>query len=214
MNWVEVWCSTRGGDPSCSSHNTNDPTYLGNTNINSSAGYYNKAIAASPVHALPGYLIGGLCWFAIPWLTATTMGLTALAMEDKPGFPTYPDRMADADVTAGLVLPYAAVSLLGKGGAVGTLLIVFMAVTSATSSQLIAVSTICTYDLYRTYFNPTASGKRLIYTSHAVVVGYGLFIATFSVGLWYAGISMGYLYLMMGVIISAAVLPATLTLVW
>ena len=33
-------------------------------------GYYNKAIAASPVHALPGYLIGGLSWFAIPWLTA------------------------------------------------------------------------------------------------------------------------------------------------
>jgi Na+/proline symporter len=142
------------------------------------------------------------------------MGLTALAMEDNPSFPTYPVRMADADVSAGLVLPYAAVSLLGKGGAVGTLLIVFMAVTSATSSQLIAVSTICTYDLYRTYFNPTASGKRLIYTSHAVVCGYGLFIATFSVGLWYAGISMGYLYLMMGVIISAAVLPATLTLVW
>jgi Na+/proline symporter len=177
-------------------------------------GYYNKAIAASPVHALPGYILGGICWFAIPWLTATTMGLTALAMENTPWFPTYPDRMADADVSAGLVLPYAAVALLGKGGAIGTLLIVFMAVTSATSSQLIAVSTICTYDLYRTYFNPSASGKRLIYTSHAVVVGYGLFIATFSVGLWYAGISMGYLYLMMGVVISAAVLPATLTLVW
>ncbi|KAH6623985.1 Sodium:solute symporter family-domain-containing protein [Chaetomium sp. MPI-SDFR-AT-0129] len=177
-------------------------------------GYYNKAIAASPVHALPGYILGGLCWFAIPWLTATTMGLTALAMENTPWFPTYPDRMSDADVSAGLVLPYAAVALLGKGGAIGTLLIVFMAVTSATSSQLIAVSTICTYDLYRTYFNPSASGKRLIWTSHAVVVGYGLFIATFSVGLWYAGVSMGYLYLMMGVIISSAVLPATLALVW
>jgi Na+/proline symporter len=178
------------------------------------ADYFELAIAASPAHALPGYLLGGLCWFAIPWLTATTMGLTALAMENNPSFPTYPDRMADADVSAGLVLPYAAVALLGKGGAIGTLLIIFMAVTSATSSQLIAVSTICTYDLYRTYFNPTASGKRLIYMSHMVVVGYGIFIATFSVGLWYAGISMGYLYLMMGVIISAAVLPAALTLIW
>lgn len=142
------------------------------------------------------------------------MGLTALAMENTPWFPTYPDRMSDADVSAGLVLPYAAVALLGKGGAVATLLIVFMAVTSATSSQLIAVSTIGTYDLYRTYFNPAASGRRLIYMSHMVVVGYGIFIATFSVGLWYAGISMGYLYLMMGVIISSAVLPATLALTW
>lgn len=111
-------------------------------------GYYNKAIAASPVHALPGYIIGGLSWFAIPWLTATTMGLSALALESNPRFPTYPDRMSEADVSAGLVLPYAAVALLGKGGAVATLLIVFMAVTSATSSELIAVSSIFTYDLY------------------------------------------------------------------
>lgn len=177
-------------------------------------GYYNKAIAASPVHALPGYILGGLSWFAIPWLTATTMGLSALALESNPRFPTYPDRMSEADVSSGLVLPYAAVALLGKGGAVATLLIVFMAVTSATSSELIAVSSIFTYDLYRTYFKPEASGKRLIWMSHCIVVSYAVFIASFSVGLHYAGISMGYLYLMMGVIISAAVLPATLTLTW
>jgi urea-proton symporter len=177
-------------------------------------GYYNKAIAASPVHALPGYIIGGLSWFAIPWLTATTMGLTALSLESTPAFPTYPDRMSSADVSDGLVLPYAAVALLGRGGAVATLLIVFMAVTSATSSELIAVSSICTYDLYKTYFKPDASGKRLIWMSHCIVCLYALFISTFSVGLYYAGISMGYLYLMMGVIIGSAVLPATLTLVW
>lgn len=67
---------------------------------------------------------------------------------------------------------------------------------------------------YRTYFKPEASGKRLIWMSHSFVMGYAVFIATFSVGLHYAGISMGYLYLMMGVIIGSAVLPATLTLVW
>ncbi|EGO51333.1 urea active transporter [Neurospora tetrasperma FGSC 2508] len=177
-------------------------------------GYYNKAIAASPVHALPGYILGGLCWFAIPWLTATTMGLSGLALESSPRFPTYPNRMPEADVSAGLVLPYAAVALLGKGGAAATLLIVFMAVTSATSSQLIAVSSIIVYDLYRTYIKPEASGKRLIYMSHVVVCAYALFIASFSVGLWYAGISMGYLYVMMGVIISSAVLPAALVLTW
>jgi Na+/proline symporter len=177
-------------------------------------GYYNKAIAASPIHALPGYIIGGLSWFAIPWLTATTMGLAALALEGNPVFPTYPDRMSEADVSAGLVLPYAAVALLGRGGAIATLLIVFMAVTSATSSELIAVSSIFTYDLYRTYFKPDASGKRLIYMSHVIVCIYALFISTFSVGLYYAGISMGYLYVMMGVIIGSAVVPATLTLVW
>lgn len=118
------------------------------------------------------------------------MGLSALALENNPRFPTYPNPLSEAEVSAGLALPYAAVALLGKGGAVATLLIVFMAVTSATSSELIAVSSIFTYDLYRTYFNPSASGKKLIWISHCIVCGYAAFIATFSVGLWYAGISM------------------------
>ncbi|TVY43462.1 putative urea active transporter [Lachnellula subtilissima] len=177
-------------------------------------GYYNKAIAASPVHALPGYIMGGISWFAIPWLMATTCGLAALALEGNPAFPTYPNRMLEADVSAGLVVPYAAVALLGGGGAVAVLLIVFMAVTSASSAELIAVSSIFTYDIYQTYFNPAASGKKLIYMSHAMVISFGLFMAAFSTGLYYAGISMGYLYVMMGVIISSAVIPATLTIMW
>ena len=90
--------------------------------------------------------------------------------------------MSDADVSAGLVLPYAAVALLGPGGAVCTLLIVFMAVTSASSAELIAVSSIFTYDIYQTYFNPGASGKRLIYMSHAMVVAFGLAMASLSTG--------------------------------
>jgi hypothetical protein len=76
-----------------------------------------------------------MCQFAVPFLTATTMGLSALALESNPVFPTYPNRMNPADVSAGLVLPDAAVALLGKGGAIATLLIVFFAVTSALSSE-------------------------------------------------------------------------------
>jgi urea-proton symporter len=194
-------------------------------------GYYNKAIAASPVDALPGYVMGGLSWFAIPWLCATTMGLAALALESNPIFPTYPHRIPNADVTAGLVLPNAAVALLGKGGAGATFLLVFMAVTSASSAELIAVSSIWTYDIYQTYINPKvcsttknrahpilttfqASGKFLIRMSHLSCVVYAVVMAGFATGLFYAGVGMGYLYLMMGVIIGSAVLPATLTLMW
>ncbi|KAH7305914.1 Sodium:solute symporter family-domain-containing protein [Stachybotrys elegans] len=177
-------------------------------------GYYNKAIAAHPVHALPGYIVGGLSWFAIPWLCATTMGVSAIALENHPDFPSYPNRMDPADVSAGLVLPYAAVALMGQSGAVCTLIMIFMAVTSATSAQLIAVSSIVTYDIYQTFINPQATGQRLIAVSHTAVVAYGMIMAAFSVGLYYAGISMGWLYVWMGVVISAAVLPAALTLLW
>lgn len=63
------------------------------------------------------------------------MGLAALALEGNPVFPTYPDRMAPADVSAGLVLPTAAVAMMGKGGAAAALILVFMAVTSASSGK-------------------------------------------------------------------------------
>jgi Na+/proline symporter len=82
-------------------------------------------------------------------------------------FPTFPDRMTDAQVNSGLVLPYAAVALMGSSGAVCALLIVFMAVTSALSSELIAVSSIFTYDIYQTYikarqFNSKTADKAKI----------------------------------------------------
>jgi Na+/proline symporter len=85
--------------------------------------YFNKAIATSPVHALPGYVMGGLSWFAVPWVTATCMGLAGLALEGYDVWPTYPERMADADVTAGLVLPNVAVAMMGKGGAAATIML-------------------------------------------------------------------------------------------
>lgn len=175
-------------------------------------GYFNKAFASDPVATMPGYVIGGLAWFAIPMFMATTMGLTALSLQDTPYWPTYPERMTSAEVSAGLVLPNAAVALLGKSGAVMSLLLVFMAVTSAMSAELIAVSTIYTYDIYRTYISPKASGKTLIFMSHASVIVFAYVMAGFAIGLYYAGISMGYLYELMGVIIGGAVLPSALTL--
>ncbi|KAI5300289.1 hypothetical protein KEM55_008347 [Ascosphaera atra] len=170
-------------------------------------GYWNKAIAAHPVSAFPGYVLGGLCWFAIPWLCSTTLGLVALALEG-------PERMAQADVTAGLALPFAAVKMLGSGGAAATLLLIFMAVTSAFSAELIAISSLFTYDIYHAYINPKASGKRLVTVSHMSCVVFSLAMAGFAVGLYYGGISMGYLYVMMGVIISSAVVPICFSLLW
>ncbi|KAK2017525.1 sodium symporter family protein [Colletotrichum eremochloae] len=169
---------------------------------------------ASPIDALPGYVMGGISWFAVPWLTATTMGLAGLALEKYDIWPTYPNRLSPADVDAGLVLPTAAVALLGKGGAVATLILAFMAIMSTYSSELIAVSSICTYDIYKTYFNPLATGKQLMRINYIGMGVFALLMAGFATGLNYIGISMGYLYLMMGVIISSAVLPATLTLLW
>jgi Na+/proline symporter len=61
---------------------------------------------------------------------------------------------------AGLVPPAAAVFLMGRPGAILITTMLFMAVTSAGSAELVAVSSLCTYDIYRTYINPKATGAR------------------------------------------------------
>ena len=76
-----------------------------------------KAIFASPVDAVLGYITADLSWCAIPWLCVTIVGLATLALEGNPVFPTYSIRMPDIDLTAGLVLPNAAAAHPRKGGA-------------------------------------------------------------------------------------------------
>ena len=66
-----------------------------------------------------------------------------------------------------------------------------MAVTSAMSAELVAVSSIATYDIFKGYFKPNATGSQLIRVSHTAVIAWALFIAGFSTGLYYIGISMG-----------------------
>lgn len=158
--------------------------------------YWQRAIAASPHSTVKAYLIGGLSWFAIPFTLATTLGISAVALESNERFPTFPNRILPSDVSAGLVAPNAAVALLGYGGAVAVLLLVFMAVTSAASAELIAVSSVCTFDVYRAYINPMATGKQLIRVSHAVVAGFGVIMGVLAVILKEVGIDLGYLYML------------------
>lgn len=88
------------------------------------------------------------------------------------------------------------------------------AVTSAGSSELIAVSSLCTYDIYRTYINPDATGKQILKVSRAVVLGFGCFMGILAVILNKAGVSLGWMYLAMGVFIGSAVLPIAFMLLW
>lgn len=48
---------------------------------------FQKAIAAEPKGTLWGYLLGGTCWFTIPFVLASTFGLAAAATEHLPSFP-------------------------------------------------------------------------------------------------------------------------------
>ncbi|KAI5122853.1 hypothetical protein M0805_003147 [Coniferiporia weirii] len=172
--------------------------------------YWQRAIASRPASCVKAYLIGGLAWFAIPFTFATTLGLAAVALRGDPDMRV----LSAADVSAGLPAPSAAAALLGKSGAAAMLVLLFLAVTSATSAELIAVSSILTYDVYKKYINPQATETQISRISHAMVALYALVMGLAGLIFFYIGVSMGWLYTFMGVILGSAVVPIALCVTW
>ena len=131
-------------------------------------GYWQRAIASQPQSTTKAYMLGGLSWFAIPWAFGTVMGLSCRALLSNVNFPTYPYALSTSQVSAGLVAPAAAVTLLGTGGAVAVLLVVFMAATSAASAELIAVGSIITFDIVGFLWKPLV-GRQAVVVSHIAI---------------------------------------------
>lgn len=176
--------------------------------------FWQKGFAADTAAAMPGYMIGGLSYFGVPWAVGTTAGLAAIALEKMSIFPTYPRAMTTAEINGGLVLPYAVMAVAGKGGAFGLLLVVFMCVTSTTSAELIAVSSIVSFDIYRTYVNPKANDKEVIRVSHWAVVAFGLFASAFATALHYGGVDLNWMGYFLATIICPGMFPMAFTILW
>ncbi|CAL1697446.1 unnamed protein product [Somion occarium] len=174
-------------------------------------GYWQRAIASAPRSTTKAYMLGGLSWFAVPWAFASCLGMAARALVHNPKFPTFPNPLSDAQTSAGLAAPAAAAVLMGKGGAVAILLVVFMAVTSAASAELIAVSSLF---LYRTYFRPKATGAEIVRVSHYFICFWAVWMGAWATILHKASIDLGWLFYVQGVVLSPAVVPIGLTVTW
>lgn len=142
------------------------------------------------------------------------MGLGCAALTSSPSFPTYPNALTDAQVGAGLVAPAAAITLLGKGGAVLMLILLFMAVTSSTSAELIAVSSLLTFDVYKIYINSSAPSSALVKISHYGIAFYGLVLAVFCCILNAVGLDLTWLVTILGILVGGAAVPVGLVLLW
>ncbi|MCE2506120.1 MAG: sodium/solute symporter [Nitrosopumilaceae archaeon] len=167
--------------------------------------YWQRAIASRPRAATGGFIIGGLAWFAIPFTLATTLGLAAIATGVV---------LNENEIELGLVAPTTATNLMGDLGAVLILTIIFTAVTAAGSSQLVSVSSLITYDVFRTYLKPSATGRELIRISRFTILGFGIGMGVLASLLFHSGFSLQYVYLMMGVLIGSAVAPISFALLW
>ncbi|CAM9717321.1 unnamed protein product [Discosporangium mesarthrocarpum] len=167
--------------------------------------YWQSAIAARPQSSHKGYLLGGMCWFTIPFALATSLGLAAIAMQ----LP-----LTGGEAGSGLVPPATALFILGKGGATLILIMLFMAVTSTGSAELIAVSSLISYDVYRAYINPNATGAQILKVSRITILVFGVFMGCLSIALHEIGLNLGWVYLFMGVVIGSAVIPVSMVLTW
>merc|ERR1719181_2531874 len=171
---------------------------------------YWQSAAAKPSATVKGFLLGGMAWFAIPFVQATTLGLACLTMSGVG----QPAQMSAAMAGTGIVPPTAASALLGPAGGMCVLIQLFMAITSTGSAELIAVSSLITYDVYYSYINPKASSAELLKVGKYFIVAFGCFMGVLGVVLKVAGLSLGWVYLAMGNIIGSAVYPVAVTLMW
>jgi len=167
--------------------------------------YWQSAIAAKPSSAHKGYLLGGLVWFTIPFALATSLGLCAVALQ----LP-----ITSAEAGAGLVPPAVATHLFGSFGSVMMAVMLFMAITSTGSAEGIAVSSLITYDVYKTYINPKCTGEKALLISKVVIVVFGLAMGSLGVALNYMGLNLGWVYQFMGNAIGSAVPPLWFLLMW
>jgi Na+/proline symporter len=86
------------------------------------------------------------------------------------------------EVNAGLVIPFTTKAIIGDKEVVAFFVLLFMALTSTISSSMIAVSSILTFDIYKSHINPNAPDRRLVHVSHLAVVAHAVLITGILLG--------------------------------
>lgn len=104
--------------------------------------------------------------------------------------------------------------MLGQGGGLMVVIMLFMAITSTGSAECIAVSSIVAYDIYYTYINPKATGDRILLISRVVIGVFGAIMGVLAIILNAIGLNLGWVYLFMGIMIGSGVIPMALCLTW
>ncbi|KAL1570744.1 High-affinity choline transporter 1-like [Candida albicans] len=172
--------------------------------------FWQKTFSASPRATVPAYLLTAFLIFSNVWPISAIIGGSSHFLESDPSFPTYPRKMTQYEIDSGFVLPYVLKAILGNGGVGALLLILYLAVTSTVSAQMVSVSSIVSFDIYKKYIHPNAQNKSMINVSHITCVVFGLGIAGFSIMLHYVGVNMTWF----GYFIPMAICPGVIPLIF
>jgi hypothetical protein len=82
-----------------------------------------------------------------------------------------------------------------------------MAILSTGSAEMIAVSSLMSYDVFRTYFRPAATGKEILWVSRFFVCVWAIIMALASIVLKEMDIGLGWVYNFMAIALGSAVVP-------
>ncbi|KAF6069562.1 Sodium:solute symporter family protein [Candida albicans] len=176
--------------------------------------FWQKTFSASPRATVPAYLLTAFLIFSNVWPISAIIGGSSHFLESDPSFPTYPRKMTQYEIDSGFVLPYVLKAILGNGGVGALLLILYLAVTSTVSAQMVSVSSIVSFDIYKKYIHPNAQNKSMINVSHITCVVFGLGIAGFSIMLHYVGVNMTWFGYFIPMAICPGVIPLIFTVTW
>ncbi|XP_071166222.1 uncharacterized protein [Mytilus edulis] len=115
---------------------------------------WQSRIAAKPFQGVAGFFIAAYLWFAIP----LTITITSTTVYMSMSFQNGTHLLSTLDIDSGYITPYVMESVMGKTGAYMLITMVTMALMSTGSGEVMAVSSIIVYDIYKVYINPYRKG--------------------------------------------------------
>ncbi len=62
--------------------------------------YWQKAYSADIAAAVPGYVLGGVLYFGLPWCLGTVMGLAGWSLQTNPIWPAYGRALSATELSS------------------------------------------------------------------------------------------------------------------
>lgn len=166
--------------------------------------YWQSAIAAKPTAAINGYILGAILIFPIGYVM-NMVGLAPLALD----LPLSEDEVYNGAGTAALYY-----MMLGKTGPVLVVILCYMAVTSSGAGEMLAISSLFTFDVWREYIHPKAGTKELVFVARTAVIMWGLIMGT-SLSVLHAGnVNLVLINLAPSVLLCCAIPGIACALMW
>lgn len=82
------------------------------------------------------------------------------------------------------------------------------------NQELLAVATLISYDVYKTYIRPGATGAQILRVTRICMLAFGLCMGVLAIILNAIGVTLGFVYLFMGIAIGGAVAPIYFCVNW